>query len=154
MCVHSCIGMTERGSNHTISIIPPNLDCNTKLMNVVFTKELALRLEKHNLNIITTSPQPGFTVSDLGSNRGGDGIVYGIFTTIRSMVARTTFQGAATIIEAAVSNKGGSKSTNGKYWSSMGEYAYKKDVDNAKLREKFWDLSWRLAGFDTDPLPP
>ncbi|TPX31986.1 hypothetical protein SmJEL517_g04833 [Synchytrium microbalum] len=126
--------------------------CNTKLMNVLFTRELAQRLEKHNLNITTTSPQPGFTISDLGSDRtSSNGFLYGIFTTVRNLVGRTTEQGTATIIEAATAPAAGK--TNGAYWTDMKAYPAHKDADNADLRKRFWDVSVKMAGLEADPLP-
>lgn len=104
---------------------------DSKLMNVVFTDSLALKLA--SANITANSCHPGFVATDI--YRGLPGFVQ----TIIGWIALTPVQGAQTSIFLASSEAVSGKS--GDYYEKSKVHKKNKLCQDATLRDTLWDLS-------------
>ncbi len=111
----------------------------SKLANVLFTYELARRLD--GSGVVVNALHPGFVKSGFGKNMGG---LFGFFTGLVYLFGISPEKGAKTIVYLASSPE--VKNVTGKYFvkekavpSSNASY----DQDVAK---RLWDVSAKLAG--------
>lgn len=120
----------------------------SKLANVLFTKELARRLHESNIeNVSVYSLHPGVITSDLGRHlddtyfRGAQ-FILGAFR----LVMKNCEQGAQTTIHCCVDEQAG-KDT-GLYYAECAvtePCAAAKDMETAK---KLWEVSLKLVGLE------
>ncbi len=109
---------------------------DSKLMNVLFTDALALKLASSN--ITANSCHPGFVATDI--YRGLPGFVQ----TVIGWIALTPEQGATTSIYLATSSDVTGKS--GDYYVKSKVSRKNELAKDEKLREKLWDVSMRDVG--------
>lgn len=112
----------------------------SKLMNVLFTYELARQLE--GTNVSTNALHPGFVNTGFGSNNGG--WVSRILGVMQSIIAISPEKGAETNIHLASSLD--VKGISGKYWDKK---APKKSSDashNLEAQKRLWKISEDLVG--------
>ncbi|KAI8489992.1 hypothetical protein Bbelb_323530 [Branchiostoma belcheri] len=122
----------------------------SKLANVLFTRELARRLE--GTGVTTYAVHPGFVQTEIWRTLPG---MYGWkFTLIKPMFylgmaafARTPLQGAQTVIHCAVEEALSSES--GQYYSDCDvKQPSQKAMDDAVARQ-LWDVSERMTGLSS-----
>ncbi|KAJ8926906.1 hypothetical protein NQ314_020758 [Rhamnusium bicolor] len=125
----------------------------SKLANVLFTKELARRIEENNITGINVySLHPGVIMTELGRHltvRSTWGLIL-VMKLIAPFFLKTPEQGSQTTIYCAVDEKCANET--GLYYA---ECAVKEPSENAKNVEdakKLWDISLKLVGLeDYDP---
>ncbi len=111
----------------------------SKLMNVLFTYELARRLEGSNITVNVL--HPGLIRSRFGHNTSG---LWSRLFKVVQVFARSTKQGAETPVYLATSPE--VVGISGKYWN---EKQQKRSSDNSYDREqqkRLWDFSAELTG--------
>jgi NAD(P)-dependent dehydrogenase (short-subunit alcohol dehydrogenase family) len=111
---------------------------SSKLMNVLFTYELANRLQ--GTNITANALHPGFVRTGFGKNNGG--IITMIFSALQ-IFALTPEQGAATSLHLATSPT--VKGITGKYWAKekavqSNAYSYDKAA-----QQRLWQVSEQMV---------
>ncbi|SEC05020.1 SDR family oxidoreductase [Paenibacillus sp. GP183] len=118
---------------------------NSKLANILFTKQLAHRLK--GTNITVNSLHPGTVGTQIGINRE-TGFGKSIWAVIRPFFL-TAAKGSETAVYLASSEEGG---------TVTGEYFYKKKIapitskaGNPQLAEQFWIWSEREVKLNTHP---
>ena len=113
---------------------------DTKLMNVLFTYQLAKRLE--GTGITANCLHPGVVASDFGDEAGG--IVRALAWVVKKTVAISPEQGAKTSIYLASSPD--VAAISGKYFVDCHERRSTKVSYDRRLQERLWDASERLVG--------
>ena len=113
---------------------------DTKLMNVLFTYQLAKRLEQ--TGITANCLHPGVVASDFGDEAGG--IVRALAWVVKKTVAISPEQGAKTSIYLASSPD--VAAISGKYFVDCHERRSTKVSYDRRLQERLWDASERLVG--------
>jgi len=110
----------------------------SKLANIMFTYELARRLE--GSNITANCLHPGMVKTNFGKElKGVAGFLFGKMTAL----LRTAEKGAETIIWLASSKD--VESISGKYFKDMKEIKSNKLSYNNELQEKLWEVSNKLC---------
>jgi NAD(P)-dependent dehydrogenase (short-subunit alcohol dehydrogenase family) len=108
----------------------------TKLLNILFTYELARRLE--GMGVTANCLFPGFTATDLGRD-------FSPFSRfIMKTMARKKEDGARTVIYLATSPE--VASVSGKYFSNEKEVLSSKDTLDVEAARHLWELSARMTG--------
>lgn len=108
----------------------------TKLENVLFTKELARRLD--GTGVTVNSFTPGMTSTNLGRYMSG-----GAKWFMRHM-ARSPEKGASTGVYLATSPE--VEGVTGKYFGDSKEMKYNKIGDDVGIAKRLWKVSEELAG--------
>lgn len=116
--------------------------CDTKLANVIFAKELAIKLA--DTNITVNSLHPGTVYTDAIKNNDLWYIKYFLIFMCFLYGDRSEAEGAQTILHLATSSDG--DTSTGAYWSDCNLSNYNPAVDDATLRSQFWQLSEMCAG--------
>ena len=109
--------------------------CNTKLMNILFTKSLA---EKYSGKITAYAVHPGFVKSELARSSKFAQCFY----CCAGFMAKTERQGALTTIYCAVSHKAGDET--GLYYADSKAKQPSKNARNMELAENLWKASCDL----------
>lgn len=120
--------------------------CDTKLLNVITTKELARRLQATNSNVTVNALHPGTIFTN--------GIRYNEIWYVQLFLLfmcylyghRTEEQGAQTLIHLAVSEE--TEEVTGQYFADCRLAAYHPLADDGVLGSKIWRLSCQLSGLD------
>lgn len=128
---------SERGYN------PLNAYANSKLFNLLFTYELARRLQ--GTNITVNALHPGFVASRFGKgNPGLRGSLAGSFMTLIRPLAISVARGADTSVYLASSPV---------VANVTGMYFYQKQINKSspasydvKAAQQLWDISAKLIG--------
>lgn len=110
----------------------------TKLMNVLFTYELANRL--HTTGVTANALHPGFVRTGFGKNNNS--IVTTIFSALQ-IFALTPEQGAQTSVYLASSPE--VKGVTGKYYTHKKPAQTSKVSHDSELRLRLWKLSEEIA---------
>lgn len=118
----------------------------SKLMNVLFTYELARQLE--GTNVTANVLHPGFVNTGFGMNNGG-WLAKGL-GLIQSLVAISPEKGAETQIYLASSPE--VKGITGKYWEGSKQKSSSKASHNVEAQKRLWQISEELVGM-TSPQP-
>ncbi len=114
--------------------------CDSKLANVLFTKELARRLL--GTNVSANCFHPGFVHSGFGTNNAG---LYGASIALASsLLGRTPERGAQTLLFLATSP--GAASFSGDYFHDNVLATTAKAAREEALGKQLWELSERLCG--------
>jgi NAD(P)-dependent dehydrogenase (short-subunit alcohol dehydrogenase family) len=118
----------------------------SKLMNVLFTKELAKRLA--NKNIIVAAVHPGFVKSNLGLDSITNPII-NLFARIAmffitSVFARSGEEGAKTTVFAAVDDS----IKSGEYYDACAVGVVQPQGLDEDLALELWNESAKIAGLD------
>lgn len=115
---------------------------NSKLANVLFTSELARRLEASGSKVIVNSLHPGVVKSNIG--RRDNSWIAGIFMTFFQMRAIPTAEGAKTSIYLASSPN--VEGVTGKYFDESKEKTPSKAAQDEALASRLWQVSEELSG--------
>ena len=112
---------------------------DTKLMNVLFTRELARRLE--SADVTANCLHPGFVSTRFGdNNRGLTGAVFGFAKNF----AISPERGAETIIHLASSPE--VEGVSGKYFYKCREATPAAAAQDDATAKRLWDISAEIAG--------
>jgi len=114
----------------------------SKLMNIMFTYELAKRLE--GTPITVNALHPGAVKTGFGMNNSG--FLIKIFGIIISLFGLTPEQGAETNIYLASSPE--VKGISGKYWAKKKQSKSSNESHDETLWKRLWDESVKLAGVE------
>ncbi|MBN2378932.1 SDR family oxidoreductase [candidate division WOR-3 bacterium] len=118
----------------------------SKLANILFTYELARRLEGTGVTVNVVNP--GFTATGLGMQPGG----FGEFTKwMVSKMAKTPQQGAETIVYVASSK--GVEGVTGKYYENLKDVPSSKTSYNVEAGIRLWEISRKLTGLRSNTKP-
>lgn len=116
---------------------------NSKLANIIFTYELARRLE--GTNVITNCIHPGSTKTNIG--KGSRGVINLSFKLLRPFMW-SAGKGAETIIWLASSPE--LNGVNGKYFFNKKETKSKRISYDREVANRLWKLSEDLTGLSKD----
>jgi NAD(P)-dependent dehydrogenase (short-subunit alcohol dehydrogenase family) len=111
----------------------------SKLMNILFTRELARRLD--GAGVTANAMHPGFVRSGFGQNNPG---FLGRFIKVGQAFARTPERGARTLVYLATSAE--VEGVTGKYFHDERESRTSPAARDMDVARRLWDLSVRLAG--------
>ncbi|KAI4880255.1 hypothetical protein NFI96_034047 [Prochilodus magdalenae] len=114
--------------------------CNSKLCNVLFTHELARRLQ--GTNVTCYSLHPGVINSDLGRN------THTVFKRVLKPIAALFFKdveaGAQTTLHCAVQE--GIEGLSGQYFSNCAPKKVQPKARDDAVAKKLWEVSEKLSG--------
>jgi NAD(P)-dependent dehydrogenase (short-subunit alcohol dehydrogenase family) len=119
----------------------------SKLMNVLFTKELARRLESRNIKVVAL--HPGFVKTNIGQ---GDSSFFiwaltkAILLFVHGLLARNVDEGAKTTVFTATDDS----IVSGEYYDSCKIGEAQPQCYDTELAKKLWDLSADLAGISPE----
>jgi len=114
----------------------------SKLANIIFTFELAKRVEK--LGISVHAVNPGFVKTDLLKTSGSH------IGFASHLVAKTPEQGAETSLYVATYPP--LDKITAKYWSDCKEHEVKPECNDAEVAKKLWNVSLAMSGLTEDEL--
>jgi len=115
----------------------------SKLANVLFTKELARRGEGSGVTVY--SLHPGVIATDLGRHaRDTFGPIGSCMMAVAKPFIRTVESGAQTTIYCAVDEK--IAEHNGRYYSDCKEKSLRRHAESAEDAKRLWDVSEGLTG--------
>ena len=112
----------------------------SKLMNIMFTYELARRLE--GMGVTANVLHPGFIETGFGKNNGK--LMSGIMSILHKVMAKSPTVGAETSVYLAASPE--VKGINGKYWVDMKQKRSNEASYNVEEQKRLWEISERLTG--------
>jgi NAD(P)-dependent dehydrogenase (short-subunit alcohol dehydrogenase family) len=112
----------------------------SKLANILFTRELARRLE--GTGVTANSLHPGFVATRFGDNNAG--ISSTVIGFLKKTVAITPEKGAETIIYLATSDE--PAATTGEYFVKSRVTTPSKQAQDDKAAKRLWEESSRLSG--------
>jgi retinol dehydrogenase-12 len=108
----------------------------SKLANVMFTYELARKLE--GTGVTVNAVHPGAVATELGRHTFYINFISGVF--------RSPYKGALTTIYVAVSPE--ASNITGKYWADTVVKSSSSASYNVEDQKKLWDISAKLVGLD------
>jgi NAD(P)-dependent dehydrogenase (short-subunit alcohol dehydrogenase family) len=117
--------------------------CDSKLANILFTSELARRLEL--ANVTANCLHPGVIASNFGST--GYGFLKWLFLLGRPFM-KSSKQGAATVVYLAVAPE--VKHLSGQYFKNKRPVKPASRAQNVTDARRLWDLSELQTGLSTD----
>jgi len=115
---------------------------NTKLMNVLFVKELAGRLQ--GTNITVNALHPGVVKTRIG-NKSQNSIVGFAWKAVSSLAGISEERGAATSVYLASSDE--VEGVSGKYFSNCKEHRVNKIALDESAAQRLWEISEKLVSF-------
>ncbi|KAL6488060.1 hypothetical protein MHYP_G00046860 [Metynnis hypsauchen] len=116
--------------------------CQSKLANVLFTRELSHRLRGSNVTVNTL--HPGTVRSELVRHS----TVMSLLFTLFSMFLKTPWEGAQTSIYCAVAEE--LHSISGKHFSDCAPASIAPQGRCDETAQKLWDVSCELLGIEWD----
>ncbi|XP_034431547.1 retinol dehydrogenase 12 isoform X2 [Hippoglossus hippoglossus] len=116
--------------------------CQSKLANVLFTRELARRLK--DTNVTVNSVHPGTVNSDLSRHS----TLMTIFMTFFSTFVKTPQEGAQTSIYCAVAEE--LHSVSGKHFSDCAPAFVAPQGRSEETARRLWDISCELLAIEWD----
>ncbi|KAM9355979.1 retinol dehydrogenase 12 [Pholidichthys leucotaenia] len=116
--------------------------CQSKLANVLFTRELARRLK--GTNVTVNSLHPGTVNSDLTRHSTLMAILFNVF----SIFLKTPREGAQTSIYCAVAEE--LHSISGKHFSDCAPAFVTPQGRSEETARRLWDISCELLGIEWD----
>ncbi|XP_029454716.1 retinol dehydrogenase 12-like [Rhinatrema bivittatum] len=116
--------------------------CQSKLANVLFTRELAKRLQ--GTSVTVNALHPGSVSSELIRHS----LMLKICWVFCSFFLKTPVQGAQTSIYCAVAEE--LESTSGKYFSDCSPASISAEAQSDDVGRKLWDVSCTLLGIQWD----
>lgn len=114
---------------------------NSKLFNILFTKELADRLK--DTKVTANCLHPGVIGSNFG--KSGNWLVR-TFWTLGSTFMKSSKEGAETSIYLASSDE--VENANGAYFKNKKAVAPRKNAQNMEAASKLWEISEELCGLN------
>jgi NAD(P)-dependent dehydrogenase (short-subunit alcohol dehydrogenase family) len=124
----------------------PRLYENSKLANILFTKELARRLE--GTRVTVNALHPGFTATGFAKNNGK--VIAAFVTIFAPLVARSPAKGAETSIYLASSPS--VEDMTGKYFYDSQVIPAAPQASNMEVARKLWEVSAGMVHL-ADSLP-
>ena len=116
---------------------------DSKLANVLFTYELARRLE--GSGVTANCLHPGVVRSGFGQNNGGlISLVFKSFYTLLTPLTKSNAQGAATSIYLASSPE--VEGVTGKYFADSKETPSSPASHDEKAAKRLWEISEQMTG--------
>lgn len=131
--------MSERGFRFPTLVTGLRVYGMSKLANILFTTELARRLE--GTRVTANAVHPGGVATRLGSNTGG---LAKIAQLPMRMFGKTPEQGAATSLYVATSPD--LAKTNGRYFAESREHQPSSAARDAEAARRLWNLSCEWVG--------
>ncbi|XP_077291049.1 retinol dehydrogenase 12-like isoform X2 [Arctopsyche grandis] len=118
----------------------------SKLANVLFTKELAKKIQENNIDGVNVySLHPGVISTELGRHFATSHPIIQLILKPFRWFMKTPEMGAQTTIYCAVDEKCAEE--NGLYYKDCVAVEAAKEALNLETAEKFWNLSEKLVGF-------
>jgi NAD(P)-dependent dehydrogenase (short-subunit alcohol dehydrogenase family) len=118
----------------------------SKLMNVLFTKELAKRVAQKN--IIVAAVHPGVVKSNIGADSIENQVIKFLYTILMSIVfgifGRSGEEGAKTTVFAAVDDS----IKTGEYYDSCKVGKVQEQALDEQLQLQLWEESAKLTGLN------
>lgn len=116
-----------------------NVYCDSKLANILFTKELAKRL--HGTGVTANCLHPGVIASNFSS---GTKDLFGLAVKLSKRFLMTTEQGAETQIFLASSPE--VEGITGEYFDKKRIKTPSREAQDPEVAEKLWRMSERMTG--------
>ena len=116
----------------------------SKLANILFTYELARRLDGSGITV--NAVHPGFVRTGFGHNMSG--LMAAIMKLLQRLIARTPEKGAETLVYLASSPD--VAGISGKYWIDRKQVASSEISYNREQQTRLWEFSARITGSDVD----
>lgn len=116
--------------------------CNSKLANVLFTYELARRLE--GTGVVAHAVHPGVVRSSLGMNNRG--VVRTLWKWVHPIMS-TTERGAETTIYVATAPE--IQNVSGAYWSRCRRKKSSRRSYDRQVAGRLWEMSEELTGLSS-----
>jgi NAD(P)-dependent dehydrogenase (short-subunit alcohol dehydrogenase family) len=113
---------------------------NSKLANVLFTYELARRV--NGTGVTANVLHPGFVDSGFGQNNKG--FFSGVLKLIQRVAALTPEQGADTIIYLASSPE--VEGVTGRYWEKRKAIQSSPESHDLQTAKRLWEVSEQMTG--------
>jgi len=110
----------------------------SKLMNILFTRELARRIPQ---GVTANSVHPGFVASNFGKSNGG---IYRLIWSLFELAAISPQRGAQTSVYLASSPK--VANVTGEYFYECKPQVSSAESYNEDLARRLWDASLKLTG--------
>lgn len=117
--------------------------CDSKLANVLFTRELARRLE--GTGVTANSLHPGVVHTNLGSNSSGP--IRWVFDWVGPLFFITPEKGARTSLHVATSPA--LDGVSGRYFSNSRESTPSRRARDDEAARRLWEISEQLTGIAT-----
>ncbi|XP_015907101.2 retinol dehydrogenase 11 [Parasteatoda tepidariorum] len=114
--------------------------CNSKLVNILFTRELAERLD--GTGVTVNALHPGCVKTSIF--RGKTDIISLLSKFLFFIVGKNSEEGAQTTIRLAVDPK--LEKTNGKYFSDCKEAKISKDAKDKSQAKRLFEISEQVVG--------
>ena len=111
----------------------------SKLANILFTYELARRLEGTGVSV--NAVHPGFVATGFGGNMKG--LMGFIIRILQRLIAKTPQQGAETLVYLASSPD--IKGVSGKYWQDKKQVSSSKISYDQEQQERLWEFSAKIT---------
>ena len=137
-------GLNFENMNAEISYEPFDAYGQSKLANILFTTELARRLD--GTGVTVNSLHPGAVATELGRNLPNWMHVV-LIPYIYPHILKTSEQGAQTSIHLAVSEE--LEGVSGLYFADCKEKLPAETAQDDKAAKKLWEVSAKLVGLDT-----
>jgi len=112
---------------------------NSKLCNILFTRELARQLQ--GTGVTANCLHPGFVATRFADNN--DGLLGVIFGLLKKVFALTPEAGAGTIVHLASSPE--VEGQSGLYWYKCKPIAPTAAAEDAAAAKRLWEISEKLA---------
>lgn len=122
--------------------------CNSKLCNILFTRELARRLKAEGTKITANSLHPGVVATGFGRNDGG--LLAGLWRLMGPLL-RTPESGADTSVHLCLAPE--LDGVSGRYFADCAESRPRATAENDAVAERLWDISAELLGVAAEGLP-
>lgn len=113
--------------------------CDSKLANVLFTRELARRLE--GTNVTANALHPGVVATNLGNNSSG--VIRWVFDKVGPLFFKTPAQGARTSLHVATSPA--LDGVSGRYFKDSRESKPARAARDDAAARRLWQVSEELA---------
>ena len=122
----------------------PQLDCDSKTMNVLFAKELSVKASGRG--VTTVSLCPGLCNTSIFRNSDASFIKRILFMPIIFVLMRSAASGAQNIIQAVVEDE--DNLVNGGYYKEceLAAEANAKMDKLSKIGQQLWEISENLTG--------
>ena len=112
----------------------------SKLANILFTYELARRLEGTGVSV--NAVHPGLVATGFGGEHKG--LIGFLMRILQRLVAKTPQQGAETLVYLAASPD--IKGVSGKYWRDKKQVSSSKISYDQEQQERLWEFSAKITG--------
>ncbi|XP_072023833.1 retinol dehydrogenase 11-like [Amphiura filiformis] len=141
-------GIDFEDIHHTTSYGPAEAYGRSKLANVLFTTELAKRLD--GTGVTSYAVHPGAVETELSRNLPSAYPIMFFLLRLASpiiwLLLKTPVQGAQTNIYCAVDES--LRDVSGKYYSDCTEKETGKEANDEAAAKRLWDVSVKLVGLD------